>query len=384
MYTIIHYDELTWPEISQLPRDLPVIIPLGDGYELESLFSKLDGPDRIVILPPFPFGWTGSSLEIDELILSRYISNLFSSLHEDGFINTCLLTPPGIDLQTGVKNICFSNLNKMPSGTNLPTTQAHEKVVLIPIGHTEQHAFHLPMATDTIIIDAIATGTRQCSPEICFNLPVMPYGVSTHRNSFTGTLNAGGREFEDFWLEVVKNLSGQGYSKMYFLSGHGGNCSFLVNIVKYAGERFKRIFCATSWLYLNGPKGIASLEYHRESKLGGMGHACELETSLILHLRPDLVHMERVRDDTSFISTPSYYMDWIEGGSLIANPPWEDDSIYGAYGSGSLGTSEKGKSWLEAAILEKIDHVLEINDQHLRREIRRNSGFGQWGLDKEN
>ena len=51
-----------------------------------------------------------------------------------------------------------------------------------------------------------------------------------------------------------------------------------------------------------------------------MGHAGELETSLMLHLCPDLVHMERVVDETDFVATPSYYMDWIEGGALIANP----------------------------------------------------------------
>jgi len=163
------------------------------------------------------------------------------------------------------------------------------------------------------------------------------------------------------------------------MSGHGGNSSFLVNIVKYAGERHRRIFCATAFLYLSGSNGVAALEKYRESAIGGMGHACELETSFMLHLRPDLVHMERVVDDIDFVTTPSYYMDWVEGGALVANPPWDDDSIYGAYGAGSLATAEKGKLWLEAAISEKVQHVKEIHEQHTRREERRNRGFGLWG-----
>jgi creatinine amidohydrolase len=109
-----------------------------------------------------------------------------------------------------------------------------------------------------------------------------------------------------------------------------------------------------------------------------MGHACELETSLILHLRHDLVHMDRVIDETNFIATPNYYMDWNEGGALIANPPWDDDTKTGAYGAGSLATQEKGKIWLEAAVQEKSAHVLEIHEQHQRRQERRNSGFGLW------
>ena len=110
-----------------------------------------------------------------------------------------------------------------------------------------------------------------------------------------------------------------------------------------------------------------------------MGHAGELETSYLLHLRPDLCHMERVVDETDFIATSDYYMDWIEGGSLIANPPWDDDTRTGAYGAGSHATAEKGRLWLEAAIEEKADHVEQIHEQHERREQRRKEGYGLWG-----
>lgn len=77
-------------------------------------------------------------------------------------------------------------------------------------------------------------------------------------------------------------------------------------------------------------------------------------------------------------------MDWIEGGSLVANPPWDDDSKTGAYGAGSYGTAEKGRLWLEAAIQEKIMHVNEIHEQQKRREERRNAGYGLWGKSASN
>jgi creatinine amidohydrolase len=180
-------------------------------------------------------------------------------------------------------------------------------------------------------------------------------------------MNAGGRAFEDFWLAVIDILVQRGFDRFYLMSGHGGNTSFLVNIVKYAGERHRRIFCATTWLHTSGRIGAEVLPKYRTSAIGGMGHACELETSYLLHLCPELCHMERVVDEIDFVSTPDYYMDWIEGGALVANPPWDDDTKTGAYGAGSHGTAEKGRLWLEAAIEEAMVCGVNLGDKTSRR-----------------
>jgi creatinine amidohydrolase len=373
------YDELTWPEVRSLARQVPMILPLGAGYSMDQLADALGNPLDVYLLPAFPFGWQGSCLSLSESHLERYLSNIISGLRDDGFINTLVLVPPGLNLSLPVPWIALPQHSENILNNSLPLDTERGKVVLISIGHTEQHGYHLPLSTDTLIIDAIAQGTAAKSPDLTTILPVMPYGVSTHRQSFAGTLNAGGQAFQDFWVGVIDLLAARGFDRFYLISGHGGNSSFIINAIKYAGERHRRIFCATAWLYLSGPNGIASIEKHRQSRIGGMGHACELETSFILHLKPSLVHMERVVDETNFITTPSYYMDWMEGGALIANPPWDDDTQTGAYGAGSLATAEKGKIWLEAAIAEKVAHIGEIHEQHHLREARRSSGFGLWG-----
>jgi len=393
MTEFFHYDDLTWPEVADLPRDTPLVLPLGSSFDFERVATQLGNPLRLGILPSFPFGWRGSGLAVPEPLLSAYISNLLDSLRDDGFTRVYALTPQGIDLGLGESALCTHvnmytgkqvNTYTSTHGTRntqhaIPPDSERGKVIIIPIGHTEQHGFHLPLSVDTIIIEAIANGTANKVPEQAYTLPVMPYGVSTHRSSFAATLNAGGRAFEDFWLGVIDVLVARGFDRFYFMSGHGGNMSFLVNIVKYAGERHRRIFCATAFLHTAGKVGAAALEKYRTSPIGGMGHACELETSYLLHLRPDLCHIERVVDEMDFVSTPDYYMDWIEGGSLIANPPWDDDSQTGAYGAGSHATAEKGRLWLEAAIAEKVGHVAEIHEQHRRREERREAGYGLWG-----
>jgi creatinine amidohydrolase len=379
MTTYFAYDHLTWPEVAALPRDTPLIIPLGQGYDLNRLSSILGYPFQIGLLPALPFGWVGSGLVVSSDILSNLLTNLLDSLREDGFSQIFVLSPPEVNLSLGTKHLSLPQTDQLNPAGLLPADDERGKVILIPIGHTEQHAYHLPLSTDTLIIEAIAQGVASCLPEQAYSLPVCPYGVSTHRASFAGTLNCGGRAFEDFWLSVVDDLVGRGFDRFYFNSGHGGNISFLVNVVKYAGERYRRAFFATAFLYLSGPQGVAALEKYRQSDIGGMGHACELETSFILHLQPELVHMERVVDEIDFVSTPSYYMDWVEGGALVANPPWDDDTLTGAYGAGSLGTAEKGRLWLEAAIEEKIVHVSEIHQQYRLRMERRQKGYGLWG-----
>ncbi|HEX9389049.1 MAG TPA: creatininase family protein [Anaerolineales bacterium] len=389
MTDFFNYDEMAWDAVAELPRDTPLVLPLGSGYDLDLLASQLSSPPRIGLLPAFPFGWRGSGLEIPEPIFIPYISNLLDSLRDDGFSRVYCLAPAGIDPQSFFIQTLSSSYLRLPHVTHdsqnfqIPPDSERGKVILIPIGHTEQHGYHLPLSVDTIIIEAIAKGTVNILPTRSFILPVMPYGVSTHRSSFVATMNAGGRAFEDFWLAVIDILVARGFDRFYLMSGHGGNTSFLVNIVKYAGERHRRIFCATTWLHTSGRIGAEVLPKYRTSAIGGMGHACELETSYLLHLRPDLCHMERVVDETDFVATPDYYMDWIEGGSLVANPPWDDDTKTGAYGAGSHGTPEKGRLWLEAAIQEKADHVNQIHEQHERREKRRNEGYGLWGKFKE-
>jgi creatinine amidohydrolase len=380
-----NYDELTWDVVAELPRDTPLILPLGSDYNHNLLADQLGNPTRIGLLPAFPFGWRGSGLELPDTIFVQYVVNLLDSLRDDGFSRLYCLAPQGIDPQSAFILNNSASVLRLPHQslyapkTFLPPDSERGKVILIPIGHTEQHGFHLPLMVDTVIIDSISKGTASHVPTRSWSMPVMPYGVSTHRSSFAATMNAGGRAFEDFWVAVIDVLVARGFDRFYLMSGHGGNSSFLVNVVKYAGERHRRIFCATAFLHTSGSIGLAALDRYRTSKIGGMGHACELETSYMLHLRPDLCQMERVVDETDFVSTPDYYMDWVEGGSLVANPPWDDDTKTGAYGAGSHATAEKGRLWLEAAIQEKVDHVEQIHEQHERREKRRNEGYGLWG-----
>ena len=383
MTAFLPFSDLTWPEVAALPRDWPLVIPLGEGYDLQRLAAALGDPPEVGLLPALPFGWRGSGLEAPPALLATLLANLLESLRDDGFSRVYALTPQGLNLGLGAQALALLHSTSTPPAAARPADSERDKVVLIPIGHTEQHGLHLPLSTDTLIIEEIGRRTAEAAPDLATCLPAFPYGASTHRASFAGTLNCGGRAFEDFWLAIVEALATRGFDRFYLISGHGGNCSYLVNVVKSAGERQRRIFCATTWLHTSGRIAAPVVQATRRSARGGMGHAGELETAMILALRPDLTHMDRVVDEIDFVSTESYFMDWIEGGDLVANPPWDDDTRTGAYGAGSVATAENGKLWLETAVREKVAHVEEIHEQHRRREERREAGFGLWAGSSE-
>ena len=85
MGTCFAYETLTWPEVADLPRDTPLILPLGKGYHLDRLADGLGRPSRIGLLPPIPFGWPGSGVAVPDALFGRLLANLLDSLRDDGF-----------------------------------------------------------------------------------------------------------------------------------------------------------------------------------------------------------------------------------------------------------------------------------------------------------
>src|SRR5215216_3599998 len=137
MAAFFNYDEMTWDAVAALPRDTPLVLPLGASYDLNLLASQLSNPAQIGLLPSFPFGWRGSELEIPEPIFFQYISNLLDSLRDDGFSRVYCLAPAGIDPQSlFIRQISASYL-RLPHATHnsaviqLPPDTEHGKVILI-------------------------------------------------------------------------------------------------------------------------------------------------------------------------------------------------------------------------------------------------------------
>jgi creatinine amidohydrolase len=118
--------------------------------------------------------------------------------------------------------------------------------------------------------------------------------------------------------------------------------------------------------YLVSERSARVIEEVRDSDRGGMAHACELETSLYLHLQPEAVDMAQAVDERSYPATGHAWMDWSDG-PLKLMPWWSSFSESGVQGDATRATAAKGKTLFEAATEEIATYVSELHELPLPR-----------------
>ncbi|GAB3902843.1 creatininase family protein [Larkinella knui] len=219
-----------------------------------------------------------------------------------------------------------------------------DKVILLPLGAVEQHGLHLSVSTDTDLVTELAQQAEKALPDTVLLCPTLPFGSSHHHLSFGGTLSLNPELYTQVVIDLVHSLVGSGCQRIVLLNGHGGNITPVRQALAVLCHRFDAshqptIALATYW-ELAG-KAFAG-DPPMESP--ALSHACEYETSLMLHLFPEKVWMDRVERAQR---PPS-------NGYV----PWEDDEPYrgitvfkqtafvsgnGSSGEPQLATARKGE-----------------------------------------
>ena len=243
-----------------------------------------------------------------------------------------------------------------------------DRVVVIPIGTLEDHGPHLPIDTDVRIIDAICRGACERVPESVVLMPTVTHGYSPHHADFPGPISIRWNIFVEHLLDITRSLVGHGFRRFILANGHGSNMP-LVNMAARLTiiEHPQTIAC--DYFYLYTPGGQEAIRSVRESAYpGGMSHACELETSIYLHMDPALVQMEKAEKDFSMPPSDYFYFDWISGpGSMMEY--WSTLSRNGTMGDPTVATKEKGQILLEAAIAELVAFIEEMRTREIRKRV---------------
>ncbi|MFZ9856149.1 MAG: creatininase family protein [Limisphaerales bacterium] len=161
--------------------------------------------------------------------------------------------------------------------------------VVIPIAALEQHGQHLPVFTDSLLLGEIVRRVRERLAQQVLFVPLLWLGNSDHHLDFQGTLSAPPRTYLDVLSGLAENLLQQGFRRLVFLNGHGGNdvpgrqALFEVR-QRHRNREDLLLLLATYWASGPGPSTGGPALHQKE-----MGHACEWETSMILRLAPQLV-----------------------------------------------------------------------------------------------
>lgn len=172
-------------------------------------------------------------------------------------------------------------------------TDTSEWIAVLPLGATEQHGPHLPAETDWIIAEGIVRAVLQKLPvtmPVTF-MPVEKVGYSIEHTNRPGVHTL---SFDDAiyrWIGIGKSLSALGIRKFVMLNAHGGNSPLMTIVAAELRAHARMLAVATSWTRFGTPAGIVSAQ----EKAFGI-HGGEVETSLMLALRPELVDMSQARD----------------------------------------------------------------------------------------
>lgn len=220
-------------------------------------------------------------------------------------------------------------------------------LVLAPIAACEQHSRHLPTFTDSILCGAVADGVESRLHERVLLLPLLWLGASDHHLPFGATLTASLDTHIAMIREIVTPLLDDGYPRVMILNGHGGNIDPLHVALRCLQPRHKKtLLTGASYWELAEREIAAILDGPRKT----VGHACEVETSMIMHLRPELVRTGEIKDDVENVP------DVLRGLFIAKDMGQRTD--HGAVGYPERSSAEKGRQLLDA-IIARVAEVAE-------------------------
>ena len=167
------------------------------------------------------------------------------------------------------------------SSLTWPELAGRLPLVAVPVGSTEQHGPHLPVDTDTRIARAVAEGLAERIPRLLV-APPLPYGASGEHAGFPGTLSLGTDALRLALIELVRSADDSACG-VVLVNGHGGNAAALRSAAATLTEEGRRVLVWAPRAALAAQVGIPRPEQDL--------HAGRAETSLLLHLAPELVRL---------------------------------------------------------------------------------------------
>jgi len=231
------------------------------------------------------------------------------------------------------------------------------RVVVIPMGSTEQHGPHLPLLTDSLMVDSVAKIAAERAGGVLV-APLIPYGTSDNHLDFAGTASLRLDTLRALIVDVGRTLAGHGFDVVVLLNGHGGNFQALAAAAYDLRQLTGKVVAAINWFAY-----IKDGYRHMQSRY--TWHADESETSLMLHLHPDRVQMGWAVDEAPR-AIP--FFEFTHEALLSAKvdlglPRTKAVVNSGTFGDARLGTAAKGKACVDEAVAALVQVLQKLRTQ---------------------
>jgi creatinine amidohydrolase len=238
-----------------------------------------------------------------------------------------------------------------------------DRVVIVPVGAMEDHGPHLPLDTDNLIISRLAEAVAAAIPEEVLLLPTLPFGFNEHHKDFPGVIYIQPETLMHFVMDVACSLSHHGFQRILLFNGHGSNHSVLDLAARKTVIATGCLCVSASYWNLIGD----AIAAHRSSKIGGIAHACEMETSLYLYFDPDYVQLQKAKKSIVHDDSHKFFcLDLMGGSKAMAMQWWSAQTEDGTMGDPTAADASKGKLFFDAATKATVDLIREIRTIKLK------------------
>jgi creatinine amidohydrolase len=257
---------------------------------------------------------------------------------------------------------------------------ARQPVVLLPFGTVEDHGPHLPINTDNVIVEAICLEAARRAPEEMLVMPLVAYGLNEHHMDFPGTISVDMQTLLAFVSDVAISVARHGFTHLLIVNGHGSNAPIADLVARRVVLETSAICGAMSPNAAIDPTlAEPTLSEMRRSGPGGVAHAGEYETAMMLHLRPDLVQMDKAVREIGQLKLEYFNWDYPEPSILAWQDWWSRMSETGVCGDPTVATAEFGRMLFETTVENLVRFVGDFRSIPLRPRRNLHSEEGkQW------
>ena len=245
---------------------------------------------------------------------------------------------------------------------------ALKTIAVLPVAATEQHGPHLPLSVDAVLVDGVVAASLSHLPAdlpVLF-LPTQAIGLSPEHARFPGTLTLKAETVIRLWTDIGESVAAAGIKKLVLFNAHGGNVSVMDLVARDLRARLGLLVYSVSWFNLPLPgehgEDVNALFGAEEHRFGI--HAGDIETSMMLALRPSQVDMALAKNFASTSQDRAQQFE-ILGNGKSAKLGWQMQDYHpaGAVGNAAAATADKGRAVVEAAgrslaqLLTEVDQL---------------------------